>query len=166
MKQHLIIMVAVSLCGCASQDLPDIFRRGTDAPPKVESAAEPESKPETMDETAPEEPVAAKPEPQPRPASPRAPQLVAGIEAYDNGKHREAAKILRGALSTRLNRADQVEAHKYLAFIECSLGRKSQCRDEFRNALKIDPSFDLGPAEAGHPLWGPVFRSVKQSPRR
>jgi hypothetical protein len=35
------------------------------------------------------------------------------------------------------------------------------CRDEFRAALDIDPSMQLEPAEAGHPVWGPVFRSVK-----
>jgi hypothetical protein len=36
-----------------------------------------------------------------------------------------------------------------------------QCRDEFRKVLEIDPSFDLRDDEAGHPTWGPVFRSVK-----
>jgi len=25
----------------------------------------------------------------------------------------------------------------------------------------LNPSFDLTPAEAGHPVWGPVFRSAK-----
>jgi hypothetical protein len=28
-------------------------------------------------------------------------------------------------------------------------------------ALDADPDFVLQPAEAGHPLWGPVFTSVK-----
>jgi hypothetical protein len=36
-----------------------------------------------------------------------------------------------------------------------------QCRDEFRKALDLDPSFDLRENEAGHPIWGPAFRSVK-----
>ena len=36
-----------------------------------------------------------------------------------------------------------------------------QCRDEFRRALAVDPALELAPAEAGHPVWGPIFRSVK-----
>jgi hypothetical protein len=35
------------------------------------------------------------------------------------------------------------------------------CREEFRKALTMDPSLELSPAEAGHPVWGPVFRSLK-----
>jgi len=54
-----------------------------------------------------------------------------------------------------------VRAHKYLAFIHCAAGQVQQCRDEFRKVLEIDPSFDLRDDEAGHPTWGPVFRSMK-----
>ena len=64
-------------------------------------------------------------------------------------------------LATGLNRSEQVTAHKYLAFIHCTSGREKQCRDEFRKVLDIDPALELEPAEAGHPVWGPVFRSVK-----
>jgi hypothetical protein len=28
-------------------------------------------------------------------------------------------------------------------------------------ALEVDSSFDLRDDEAGHPVWGPAFRSVK-----
>ena len=42
-----------------------------------------------------------------------------------------------------------------------SRSRTSACRAEFRKAFEADPAFDLTPAEAGHPMWGPVFRSVK-----
>ena len=54
-----------------------------------------------------------------------------------------------------------MNAHKHLAFINCVSGRTSACREEFRKALAIEPGLDLPPAEAGHPTWGPVFRSVK-----
>jgi len=27
----------------------------------------------------------------------------------------------------------------------------------------VDPTMDLAPAEAGHPIWGPIFRAVKAS---
>ncbi len=87
--------------------------------------------------------------------------LAAGIRSYENGSYNDASRQLQGAIDAGLGRSDQVKAHKYLAFIHCSSGRERQCRDEFRQALAIDPDFDLEPAEVGHPTWGPVFRSVK-----
>ena len=90
-----------------------------------------------------------------------APVLAAGIQNYDNGKYDDAAKALQSALDLGLDKSEQVKAHKYLAFIHCASGREKQCRDEFRKALDIDPSLELKPAEAGHPIWGPIFRSVK-----
>jgi Tfp pilus assembly protein PilF len=89
------------------------------------------------------------------------PVLAAGIQSYEDGKYDEASKALQSALDLGLSKGDQVRAHKYLAFIHCTSAREKQCRDEFRKALDIDPSLELAPAEAGHPIWGPVFRSVK-----
>ena len=40
-------------------------------------------------------------------------------------------------------------------------GREILCRDEFRKAFEIYPDFALTPAEDGHPIWGPVYRSVR-----
>jgi len=87
--------------------------------------------------------------------------LSAGIKGYEDGKYAHAAKLLQASLDAGLSPADQVKAHKYLAFVHCVSGRQRQCRDEFGAALKIDPAFELSAAEAGHPTWGPVFRSVK-----
>ena len=56
---------------------------------------------------------------------------------------------------------ERADAHKYLAFIHCSSNRERQCRDEFRKALAVDPALELAPAERGHPVWGPIFRSLK-----
>jgi hypothetical protein len=56
---------------------------------------------------------------------------------------------------------EKVNAHKHLAFIHCSQSRNGPCREEFRKALAIDPKMELAPAEAGHPSWGPIFRSLK-----
>lgn len=87
--------------------------------------------------------------------------LDAGIRSYENGNYKESAQQLQTALDAGLNNPNQVRAHKYLAFIHCQAGRERQCREEFRTALDIDPSFELSAAEAGHPIWGPVFRSEK-----
>jgi Tfp pilus assembly protein PilF len=90
-----------------------------------------------------------------------APALALGIRQYEEGKYAEAAENLHGSLTQGLSSGDRVTAHKYLAFIHCVSGRPSACRDEFRRALTIDPNLELSAAEAGHPSWGPVFRSVK-----
>ena len=93
------------------------------------------------------------------------PQLQAGIKSYDEGRLSQAQGNFEGALNAGLNQRDQVTAHKYLAFIHCVSGRERQCRGHFRSALDIDPNFELAPREAGHPMWGPVFRSVKTARR-
>lgn len=90
--------------------------------------------------------------------------LVSGILAYEDGEYEASARLLQRALSARLFVvSDQVAAHKHLAFIHCAKGREEPCRDEFRKALKLDPELELTPAESGHPLWGPVFESLKRS---
>ena len=91
------------------------------------------------------------------------PQLQSGIKNYDEGRLAQAQSNFEGALAAGLNQGDQVTAHKYLAFIHCVSKRERQCRAHFRSALELDPAFDLMPAEAGHPMWGPVFRSVKKT---
>jgi len=87
--------------------------------------------------------------------------LADGIKQYEDANYSEAARLLQSSLDEGLGRDDQVAAHKYLAFIHCISGREQRCRDEFRAALKIDPSFELAANEAGHPIWGPAFRSAK-----
>ena len=89
-------------------------------------------------------------------------ELAFGVRAYEDGEIAYSAKLLQASLDQGLrSTSDRVRAHKYLAFIHCASNRVPQCRDEFRKALDLDPSFDLRENEAGHPVWGPVFRSVK-----
>jgi Tfp pilus assembly protein PilF len=89
-------------------------------------------------------------------------ELDFGVRAYEDGEIAYAAKLLQASLDQGLrSTSDRVRAHKYLAFIHCASNRVPQCRDEFKKALELDPSFDLRENEAGHPVWGPVFRSVK-----
>ena len=89
------------------------------------------------------------------------PGLQAGLRLYENGAYAESAKSLQAAIDQGLATADRARAHKYLAFIHCASSREQLCRDEFRKALADDPALDLAPAEAGHPIWGPIFRAVK-----
>lgn len=89
-------------------------------------------------------------------------ELAAGIRAYEDGNYKQAQRHLKSALSLGLAfGVDQVNAHKYLAFIYCTSNQEQYCRSSFRKALEIDPQFELSAEEKGHPMWGPVFRAVK-----
>lgn len=93
--------------------------------------------------------------------------LSSGIQAYEDGEYGYAARLLQNALSAELLLiSDQVAAYKYLAFIHCAQAREEPCRIAFRKALQLNPRFELSAAESGHPSWGPVFRSVKQSMKK
>jgi Tfp pilus assembly protein PilF len=94
-------------------------------------------------------------------SSPGAATLKTGLRQYDDGAYAESAKTLNSAIGQGLNDPERATAHKHLAFIHCAASRTGPCREEFRRALAADPAMDLAPAEAGHPIWGPVFRSVK-----
>ena len=96
------------------------------------------------------------------PASAGSADLKLGIARYEDGQYTEAAARLHSAIAAGLSQPEAVRAHKYLAFIHCASKREKQCRTEFRKALALDPGFQLNAAEAGHPIWGPVFREVKQ----
>jgi len=89
--------------------------------------------------------------------------LSMGIHNYEEGNYKNAAGHFQNALDGGLaSSSDQIIAHKYLAFIYCVSGEKLACRGEFKQLLKLNPKFTLTPAEAGHPIWGPVFREVKK----
>ena len=90
--------------------------------------------------------------------------LVEGIRAYDDGQYVQAEAALRKALQAGLRSGrDQASAHKLLAFITCTTDRLADCEAAFRAARASDPAFTLNRSEAGHPLWGPVYRKVMQS---
>src|SRR5512147_2724446 len=73
--------------------------------------------------------------------------LDQGIRQYDNGDYRIAARTIQGALDEGLTTRSQARAHKYLAFMDCVAGQQTQCRDQFRKALEIDPGMQLRPEE-------------------
>jgi len=107
--------------------------------------------------------TAPKSAPSPAPSPGKAQQQLAqGIQSYDDGERKVAAKQIQTALDLGLDsKRDQAKAHKYLAFIVCVTGRERACRDQFRKALDADPAFELEPAEAGNPVWSAALRSVK-----
>ena len=85
--------------------------------------------------------------------------LLAGMRAYDDGLYSESEKQLQSALSANLaSPRDRAAAHKLLAFIYCTSQRIPACEAAFRAARGSDPTFALSHAEAGHPLWGPVYK--------
>jgi len=136
------------------------------AAPTTTEAPAPPSPPESIalpPAASPPESRPAAREPPPAREKSRAEQdFERGVKSYEDGDYKSAARQLQSALSLGLPAfGDQATAHKYLAFIACASGRQRPCRDEFRKAFEADGNFDLTPAEAGHPVWGPVFRSVK-----
>lgn len=87
--------------------------------------------------------------------------LLDGMRAYDDAQYPLAADRLRAALAAGLVTArDRAEAHKRLAFIDCAAARLDACEAGFRAARAADPAFRLDRAEAGHPVWGPVYRRL------
>ena len=91
--------------------------------------------------------------------------LLAGLRAYDEGQYADAERELNRALATGLVSAkDRASAHKHLAFVYCTSQRIKPCEIAFRSARAADTGFALTRAEAGHPLWGPVYKRVAASP--
>ena len=139
------LLVALACGGCATE------------PPSPTSGA-----PASPPPSAPPPPAPAAPPVVLPPPVTAMSELADGIKSYEDGDHAAAARRLQAALDLGLAApADQARAHKYLAFLVCVNGREKPCRDEFRKALEADPDFALAPAEASHPVWSQVVRSVK-----
>lgn len=139
MLKSLFFILALLLTGCATKEpIPEpVTEIRNDAQEKAEAGAKAA---QTM----------------------AAQELSGGIEAFANGKYGDAINNLNNALATGLlNIGDQIKAHKFLAFTYCVSNRRPLCREAFGKALDINPELNLEPTEAGHPLWGPVFKSVK-----
>jgi Tfp pilus assembly protein PilF len=146
------LMFALACASCSSPMVQDTAKPSRDA---ARSASGPQSQRANAPRAAPKA----------APLSKGEQELDRAVKSYEEGAHKNAARQFQAALDFGLDsKADRVTAHKYLAFIVCVSGREKSCRDEFRKALDADPSFELGPAEIGHPVWGPVFRSVKSDP--
>lgn len=148
LHRALLLSAALALGACAQ--LP-----GRSAAPEPVPTALPAEAPAPAP-PAPATPVVGVLELMARPAEQA---LLAGLRAYDDGQYPLAERRLQAALKTGLAAPkDRAAAHKTLAFVYCSSKRVKACEDAFRAALDADPDFELSKAEAGHPLWGPVYR--------
>jgi Tfp pilus assembly protein PilF len=87
--------------------------------------------------------------------------LIEGIRLYDDGQYPAAEAALKRALQAGLASArDRATAHKLIAFVACTSAREAECEAAFRAARAADPDFALARSEAGHPMWGPVYKRV------
>ena len=89
--------------------------------------------------------------------------LMGAMRSYDEadypGVERQANEAMKlGLRSPR----DIATAHKLRAFVYCTSNRLAACEAEFRAARTADPAFVLSHAEAGHPVWGPVYLKSRQ----
>lgn len=96
---------------------------------------------------------------------PKAEQMLAdGLVTYDSGDYEGAARTLEASLKEGLKeKTDQVRALKHIAFSLCLQKRYRDCRGAFGRIYEVDPTFDLMPAEAGHPSWTRTFAGVKKA---
>lgn len=84
------------------------------------------------------------------------------LSNYEDGNYVAAQSILQRLVgNASASKSEKVKAYKYLGFIHCISAREAMCKASFEKAFRLDPDFSLTPAEAGHPIWGPVFSSVK-----
>lgn len=88
-------------------------------------------------------------------------RLAEATAAYEEADYAKAVKLFQDAQKETLTADDKIRAMKFTAFSHCLTNRMTLCRQEFEKILKEQPDFDLTPAEAGHPSWGPSFRAVK-----
>jgi hypothetical protein len=167
-RPHIACALACALaaaCATVEETPPPRAQKEPPAPAVAPSKPPAVAAPVKPRPVAPPEPVAEAPKEPLR--SLGVDELSKAVRSYDDGDYAAAAKQFQAALDLGLVApADRALAYKHLAFMACVAGRVRVCRGEFRKAFGAQPDFDLSPAEAGHPTWGPVFRSVKAEAAR
>ena len=93
--------------------------------------------------------------------------LAEGMVKYDAGDYPASYKVLEAAVKEGLkDKADQVRAMKHMAFSLCLQEKFRDCRAAFMKIYEVEPTFDLSPAEAGHPQWTRTFASAKAQAKK
>lgn len=156
----LLALLPVLLAACAtpppaSVNYPAPPVNSTSAPPANSSAT-----PSTPS-TAPSTPPAVSPTADSG-ASERA--LTAAIGQYERGDFQSAIRTLTPMTTDgSLDPSQLLRALKTLAFAQCSANQRVACRHAFEQAFRADSTFDLAPAERGHPIWGPEFVRARRT---
>ena len=89
--------------------------------------------------------------------------LMGAMRAYDDADYPAVERQANEAMKLGLRSPrDIATAHKLRAFVYCTSNRLAACEAEFRAARTADPGFVLSKAEAGHPVWGPVYVKSRQ----
>ncbi|HYP32651.1 MAG TPA: TssQ family T6SS-associated lipoprotein [Burkholderiaceae bacterium] len=89
--------------------------------------------------------------------------LMGAMRAYDDADYPAVERQANEAMKLGLRSPrDVATAHKLRAFVYCTSNRLAACEAEFRAARTADPAFALSRAEAGHPVWGPVYLKSRQ----
>jgi len=89
--------------------------------------------------------------------------LMGAMRAYDDADYPAVERQANEAMKLGLRSPrDVATAHKLRAFVYCTSNRLAACEAEFRAARAADPAFVLSRAEAGHPVWGPVYLKSRQ----
>jgi hypothetical protein len=92
--------------------------------------------------------------------------LDRAVAQFEQGKFAEAIRMIQESPEIVADgTAVRAQSLKTLAFAQCVAGRRPACRRSFDALLALDPSFDLAPAETGHPSWGPEFDRARSAAR-
>lgn len=162
---HGAILLAAVLAGCATPDSTPLQPPGP-PPPAYSPALPPPPSPSPARPVAPApSPAAAATAPAAAP-SPAQQRLAEGVSLFDKGDFNGAIRKLTTAPELAGNAAEpdvRAEALKYSAFSYCVSNRRALCRRQFDTLLTIDPGYQLKAAEAGHPVWGPVFIQARRA---
>ncbi|HTZ00079.1 MAG TPA: TssQ family T6SS-associated lipoprotein [Rhodocyclaceae bacterium] len=159
MKKSLLPSLVLALLLGACQSNPSQPEKPAPAPAPTPAPA---AKPAAPAAKPAEAPAPAKAAENPAAAKQAEARLAGGVQLYEDGNYKGAQAELQAALDGGLAaKADQARANKYLAFIACSTGQRDQCKKYFLNALALYPRFRLTKAEAGHPIWGPVYGEAR-----
>jgi hypothetical protein len=160
------VLIGNSLSACETTKVTELPANNTPVAAETKSAAT-GAPTKTANETAPSNATASAPIV--KAAEPVVPAVVKPEQLYAEGKDLYEKGDYRGAirkLTSARDASDDVllikqNSLKYLAFSYCVTSQRPLCKAQFSSLLKLTPNFELSRGEAGHPLWGPVFKEAK-----
>ena len=90
--------------------------------------------------------------------------LTAAVQTFERGEYVAAIRQLTPLTTdSALEAANRLRALRFLAFAQCLTRAVTACRQSFERAFRLDSSFELAPAERGHPVWGPQFELARKA---